>query len=69
MLAGTVTTLFLAYESIFNGIRAGGRPLLIIAVLFILTGMQVLFFSFLAGQIVQLRKQIVRVRNRVMNRL
>ncbi len=69
VLAGAVTTLFLAYESIFNGIRAGGRPLLIIAVLLILTGMQVLLFSFLAGQVVQLRKQIIRVRNRVLNRL
>jgi hypothetical protein len=69
VLVGSVTTLYLAYDSIALGIRAGGRPLLIIAMLFILTGTQVLLFSFLAGQIVQLRKHVIRIRNQVMNRL
>ncbi len=69
MFIGCSTTLYLAYQSIFEGVRAGGRPLLIIAVIFILTGVQTLLFSFLAGQILQLRKNVIRVRNRVMNRL
>ena len=68
ILIGCSTTLYLAYQSIFDGIRAGGRPLLIIAVIFILTGVQTLLFSFLAGQVVQLRKNVIQVRNRVMNR-
>ncbi len=69
MFIGCSTTLYLAYQSIFEGVRVGGRPLLIIAVIFILTGVQTLLFSFLAGQVLQLRKNVIRVRNRVMNRL
>jgi dolichol-phosphate mannosyltransferase len=64
---GVALMAYLAYQSIALGIRAGGRPLLIIALLLIVSGVQFLLFSFSAGQIVQLRRLVVQLRNRVMN--
>lgn len=64
---GCALMLFLAYQSIALGIRAGGRPLLIVALLLIVSGVQFLLFSFSAGQNVQLRKLVIQLRNRVMN--
>lgn len=64
---GVVLMLFLAYQSIALNINAGGRPLLIIALLLIVSGVQFLLFSFSAGQHVQLRRLVVQLRNKVMN--
>ncbi len=64
---GAALMLYLAYQSIALGVRAGGRPLLIVALLLIVSGVQFLLFSFSAGQIVQLRRLVVQLRNRVMN--
>ncbi len=64
---GSALMVYLAWQSIFLEIRAGGRPLLIIALLLIVSGIQFLLFSFSAGQVVQLRKLVVQLRNRVMN--
>lgn len=67
ILLGSALMFYLAYQSIFFDIRAGGRPLLIIALLLIVSGIQFLLFSFSAGQVVQLRKMVVQLRNNVMN--
>lgn len=64
---GTALMLYLAWQSIALDIRAGGRPLLIVALLLIVSGIQFLLFSFSAGQVVQLRKLVVQLRNRVMH--
>lgn len=64
---GAALMFYLAYQSIFLEIRAGGRPLLIVALLLIVSGVQFLLFSFSAGQIVQLRRLVVQLRNRVLN--
>jgi glycosyltransferase involved in cell wall biosynthesis len=58
--------LYLAYDSIFLDINAGGRPLLIIAALLGISGVQVLLFSFNAGQVVELRKMTIHMRNRML---
>lgn len=59
--------VFLAWQSIALEIRAGGRPLLIVALLLVVSGVQFLLFAFSAGQIVQLRRLVVQLRNRVLN--
>lgn len=64
---GAALMVYLAYQSLALGIRAGGRPLLIVALLLIVSGVQFLLFSFSAGQIVQLRRLVVQLRNRVLN--
>jgi len=64
---GAALMAFLAYQSIALGIRAGGRPLLIVALLLIVSGVQFLLFSFSAGQNVQLRRLVIQLRNKVMN--
>ncbi len=64
---GCALMLYLAYQSIAHDIHAGGRPLLIIALLLIVSGVQFLLFSFSAGQIVQLRRLVIQLRNKVMN--
>ena len=64
---GCALMIYLAWQSIVFDIHAGGRPLLIIALLLIVSGVQFLLFSFSAGQIVQLRRLVVQLRNKVMN--
>lgn len=66
VVLGILLILYLAYQSIFFGIRAGSRPLLIIAALFFLSGLQVLLFSFNAHQISQQRKLLTRMRNKIL---
>ncbi|MBX3180439.1 MAG: glycosyltransferase family 2 protein [Candidatus Hydrogenedentes bacterium] len=68
ILAGVFLMAALAYQSIAHGIRAGGRPLLIVALLLIVSGVQFLLFSFSAGQVVQLRRLVLQLRNRVLAR-
>lgn len=67
VLGGSGLMVYLAWQSIAFDIRAGGRPLLIIALLLIISGIQFLLFAFSAGQIVQLRRLVIQLRNRVMN--
>jgi glycosyltransferase involved in cell wall biosynthesis len=67
IFSGVALMLFLAYQSIALDIRAGGRPLLIVALLLIVSGVQFLLFSFSAGQNVQLRRLVIQLRNKVMN--
>jgi glycosyltransferase involved in cell wall biosynthesis len=57
----------LAYQSIVHDIHAGGRPLLIVALLLIVSGVQFFLFSFSAGQTVELRRLVIQLRNKVMN--
>lgn len=64
---GSALMVYLAWQSIAWDIHAGGRPLLIIALLLIVSGIQFLLFSFSAGQVVQLRRLVVQLRNKVMN--
>lgn len=65
MLLGLVVILFLAYESLFLGIRAGGRPLLIVAALFVIAGLQGLLFAFNANQVAQQRRLLTQIRNQL----
>ena len=64
---GSALMIYLAWQSIAFDIHAGGRPLLIIALLLIVSGIQYLLFSFSAGQVVHLRRLVVQLRNKVMN--
>lgn len=67
MCLGSALMVYLAWQSIAWDIHAGGRPLLIIALLLIVSGIQFLLFSFSASQVVQLRRLVVQLRNKVMN--
>ncbi len=57
---GLVTGLYIVYLRLAGQLTAG-RPLITLALLLILGGIQILSFGFIALQIVSLRKEILRI--------
>jgi glycosyltransferase involved in cell wall biosynthesis len=57
---GLLIGIYIAYLR-FSGELTAGRPLITFAVLFILGGIQILSFGFVAIQIVSLRREILRI--------
>jgi glycosyltransferase involved in cell wall biosynthesis len=65
-IVGLALELYLFTGSLLLGIRAGGRPLLIMATLFVIAGLQVLLFAFTANQVAEQRRLLLQIRNRLM---
>lgn len=61
---GVVFGGYLLYLSL-SGIPVGGRPLLLVSILLIITGLQVLVFGFLASQNRAIRRQLSRLQRDV----
>jgi dolichol-phosphate mannosyltransferase len=57
---GFLIGIYLAYLR-FSGDLTPGRPLITLALLLILGGIQILSFGFIAIQIVSLRREILRI--------
>ena len=57
---GLLTGLYIAYLR-FSGELTAGRPLITLALLLILGGIQILSFGFVALQIVSVRREILRI--------
>jgi xanthosine utilization system XapX-like protein len=57
---GLLIGIYLAYLR-FSGALTPGRPLITLALLLILGGVQILSFGFIAIQIVSLRREILRI--------
>jgi len=57
---GFLIGIYIAYLR-FTGELTPGRPLITLALLFILGGIQILSFGFIALQVVSLRKEILRI--------
>ena len=57
---GLLVGIYIAYLR-FSGELTAGRPLITLALLLILGGIQILSFGFVAIQIVSLRREILRI--------
>jgi len=65
ILCGLSIGIYLIHLSLFQGIKIGGRPIIILMALFILVGLQTLVFCFVANQNRDARRHLVKLESKI----